>query len=48
MKGPSGAYRVQATMNGAGATTVSTEFQLASGRAQKRVVLRFPSQQANE
>ncbi|HEY0105652.1 MAG TPA: hypothetical protein VGB91_06160 [Rhizomicrobium sp.] len=47
VKGPAGAYRVTATINGSGAKPVTAPFAMGMG-AQKRVVLRFPDFQANE
>jgi len=47
VKGPAGAYRVSATINGSQAKPVTAPFALGTG-AQKRVVLRFPDFQANE
>jgi len=48
VQGQAGSYRVEATINGAGPGTASADFKLTSGGPQKRVVLRFKSEQANE
>lgn len=47
LKGPTGAYKVTATIDGSAARPVSAPFEMGSGK-QKRIVLRFPDFQANE
>ncbi len=47
LKGPAGAYRVDASIDGSQAKPVIAPFDMGTG-AQKRVVLRFPDFQANQ
>jgi len=47
VKGPAGAYRIDATIDDSTAKPVSATFTMGSGK-QKRIILRFPDYKSNE